>query len=128
MEEAATIALQILHSIGGHYIEEDFLYNDGYIDFGISCEDAGDLLLKVVQHSDASQVLKENILSEIIQIGKMATYREYDIFDMDDLVQQIMLSVQSKEEALATVNQLIMEKKEHWDLYKLVIRKIEILK
>ena len=64
----------------------------------------------------------------IIQIGKMATYREYDIFDMDDLIQQIMLSVQSKEEALATVNQLIMEKKEHWDLYKLVVRKIEILK
>ena len=58
----------------------------------------------------------------------MATYREYDIFDMDDLIQQIMLSVQSKEEALATVNQLIMEKKEHWDLYKLVVRKIEILK
>ena len=55
----------------------------------------------------------------------MATYCEYDIFDMDDLIQQIMLSVQSKEEALATVNQLIMEKKEHWDLYKLVIRKIE---
>lgn len=128
LEEAATIALQILHSIGGHYIEEDFLYNDGYIDFGISCEGAGDLLLKVVQHSDTSQALKENILSEIIQIGKMATYREYDIFDMDDLIQQIMLSVQSKEEALATVNQLIMEKKEHWDLYKLVIRKIEILK
>ena len=128
LEEAATIALQILHSIGGHYIEEDFLYNDGYIDFGISCEDAGDLLLKVVQHSDTSQALKENILSEIIQIGKMATYREYDIFDMDDLIQQIMLSVQSKEEALATVNQLIMEKKEHWDLYKLVVRKIEILK
>ena len=128
LEEAATIVLQILHSIGGHYIEEDFLYNDGYIDFGISCEDAGDLLLKVVQHSDTSQALKENILSEIIQIGKMATYREYDIFDMDDLIQQIMLSVQSKEEALATVNQLIMEKKEHWDLYKLVVRKIEILK
>ena len=76
LEEAATIALQILHSIGGHYIEEDFLYNDGYIDFGISCEDAGDLLLKVVQHSDTAQALKENILSEIIQIGKMATYRD----------------------------------------------------
>ena len=43
-------------------------------------------------------------MSEIIKIGKMATYREYDIFDMDDLIQQIMLSVQSKEEALATVN------------------------
>ena len=70
-------------------------------------------MLKVVQHSDTSQALKENILSEIIQIGKMATYREYDIFDMDDLIQQIMLSVQSREEALATVNQLIMEKKEH---------------
>lgn len=128
LEEAATIALQVLRSIGGNYIDEDFLYNDGDIDFGIICEDAGDLLLKVVQHSGASQALKENVLNEIIQISKLATYREYEIFDMDELVQQIMLSVQSKEEALATVNQLIMEKKEHWDLYKLVIRKIEILK
>lgn len=47
---------------------------------------------------------------------------------MDELVQQIMLSVQSKEEALLSVNQLIKERAERWDLYKLVLRKIEILK
>lgn len=43
-------------------------------------------------------------------------------------MQQIMLSVQSKEEALLSVNQLIKERAERWDLYKLVLRKIEILK
>ena len=128
LEEAATIALQVLRSIGGNYIDEDFLYNDGDIDFGIICEDAGDLLLKVVQHSGASQALKENVLNEIIQISKLATYREYEIFDMDELVQQIMLSVQSKEEALLSVDKLIKERTERWDLYKLVLRKIEILK
>ncbi len=127
LEEAATIALQVLRSIGGNYIDEDFLYNDGDIDFGITCGDAGDLLLKVVQYSGASQALKENVLNEIIQISKLATYREYEIFDMDELVQQIMLSVQSKEEALVSVNQFIKERKEHGDLYKLVLRKIEIL-
>lgn len=58
LEEVATIALQVLRSIGGNYIDEDFLYNDGDIDFGITCGDAGDLLLKVVQHSGASQALK----------------------------------------------------------------------
>ena len=31
LEEAATIALQVLRSIGGNYIDEDFLYNDGDI-------------------------------------------------------------------------------------------------
>lgn len=67
-------------------------------------------------------------MNEIIQISKLATYREYEIFDMDELVQQIMLSVQSKEEALLSVNQLIKERAERWDLYKLVLRKIEILK
>ena len=128
LEEVATIALQVLRSIGGNYIDEDFLYNDGDIDFGITCGDAGDLLLKVVQHSGASQALKKNVLNEIIQISKLATYREYEIFDMDELVQQIMLSVQSKEEALLSVNQLIKERAERWDLYKLVLRKIEILK
>ena len=124
LEEVATIALQVLRSIGGNYIDEDFLYNDGDIDFGITCGDAGDLLLKVVQHSGASQALKKNVLNEIIQISKLATYREYEIFDMDELV----LSVQSKEEALLSVNQLIKERAERWDLYKLVLRKIEILK
>ncbi|WP_287682525.1 SWIM zinc finger family protein [Bacteroides sp.] len=128
LEEVATIALQVLRSIGGNYIDEDFLYNDGDIDFGITCGNAGDLLLKVVQHSGASQALKKNVLNEIIQISKLATYREYEIFDMDELVQQIMLSVQSKEEALLSVNQLIKERAERWDLYKLVLRKIEILK
>jgi len=67
-------------------------------------------------------------LNEIIQISKLATYREYEIFDMDELVQQIMLSVQSKEEALLSVDKLIKERTERWDLYKLVLRKIEILK
>ena len=127
LEEAATIALQILRSIGNNYIEEDFLYNDGDIDFEISCEDAGDLLLEIVKHSGASQVLKENILNEATKISKMATYREYELYDMDELVQQIMLSVQSKEEALLSINHLIEERKEHWELYKLVLRKVEIL-
>ena len=127
LEEAATIALQILRSIGNNYIEEDFLYNDGDIDFEISCEDAGDLLLEIVKHSGASQVLKENILNEATKISKMATYREYELYDMDELVQQIMLSVQSKEEALLSINHLIEERKEHRELYKLVLRKVEIL-
>ena len=127
LEEAATIALQILRSIGNNYIEEDFLYNDGDIDFEISCEDAGDLLLEIVKHSGASQVLKENILNEATKISKMATYREYELYDMDELVQQIMLSVQSKEEALLSINHLLEERKEHRELYKLVLRKVEIL-
>lgn len=127
LEEAATIALQILRSIGNNYIEEDFLYNDDDIDFEISCEDAGDLLLEIVKHSGASQVLKENILNEATKISKMATYREYELYDMDELVQQIMLSVQSKEEALLSINHLIEERKEHRELYKLVLRKVEIL-
>lgn len=127
LEEAATIALQILRSIGNNYIEEDFLYNDGDIDFEISCEDAGDLLLEIVKHSGASQVLKENILNEATKISKMVTYREYELYDMDELVQQIMLSVQSKEEALLSINHFIEERKEHRELYKLVLRKVEIL-
>lgn len=127
LEEAATIALQILRSIGNNYIEEYFLYNDDDIDFEISCEDAGDLLLEIVKHSGASQVLKENILNEATKISKMVTYREYELYDMDELVQQIMLSVQSKEEALLSINHFIEERKEHRELYKLVLRKVEIL-
>lgn len=128
LDEAAAIALQILRSIGNNYVEEELLYSDDGIDLSFSCEDAGDLLLKVVQHPDVSQSLKEKILSEVTQISNLATYCEYELYDMDELVQQIMLSVQSKEEALLSVNQLIEERKEHEDLYKLVLRKIEILK
>lgn len=128
LEEAATIALQILRSVGNNYIEEDFLYSDDNLDLSFSCESAGDLLLEVVQHPGASQALKENILSEATQISKFSTYQEYELYDMDELVQQLMLSVQSKEEALLSVNHLIKERTEHGDLYKLVLRKIEILR
>ena len=127
LEEAADIALQILRSIGENYIEEDFLYLDN-IDFPTTCETAGALLLRVVESPKASEALKKQILQEAVLIEKLVTYREYDIYDMDDLVQQIILSVQSKEEALVHVNKMMEEGEERYDFYKLVYRKIEILK
>lgn len=126
LEEAADIALQILRSIGENYIEEDLLYLDN-IDFPTTCETAGALLLRVVESPKASEALKKQILQEAVLIEKLVTYREYDVYDMDDLVQQIIFSVQSKEEALVHVNKMMEEGEERYDFYKLVYRKIEIL-
>lgn len=126
LSEAAVIALQILHSIGSNYIDGGLMDMDEG-DVSYICEPAGELLLEVVQHSDASPTLKNSILDKANEIANLDAYGEYCLYDMDELVQQITLSVQTKEEALLTLNQLINERQDHYELYKLVLRKVQLL-
>lgn len=126
LNEAAVIALQILHSIGSNYIDGNLMDMDEG-DVSYICELAGELLLEVVQHPEASQILKKSILDKANQIASLDAYGEYCIYDMDELVQQITLSVQTKEEALLTLDQLISERQDHYELYKLVLSKVQLL-
>ena len=56
------------------------------------------------------------------------TLREYDVYDIDLLLSQITIATQTQEEALTYINQLIEERKSSWELYKLIEKKINILR
>ena len=101
MDSTIAIALQTLRSIGENY-EDELLYIDDDDDFGTSlyCEHAGGLLMKLVGHPKTTQKQKTDILQELRQIAEISTYRNYGIYDIDELMMQINLSIQPTEKAL----------------------------
>lgn len=125
-KSASSIALQILKSIGENYIEEDLIYMDD-LEVNLQCENAGDLLLEIVEHPEAPQTLKLEILKDLRQIEKISTYQAYEVYDISLLIDEITLHTLTKEETLMYINQLIEEQKDRWDLHRLIIKKADIL-
>lgn len=125
LDPAISIALQILRSIGENYNDE-LVYNDD-IDTGAYCEQAGDLLMKVVQHPQIAQKQISDILQELYEIAKISPYRDYDVYDVDELMMQIEISTQPVAKALELIDELIEDRKDSYDLYQLVLRKIDLL-
>jgi len=128
MDSTIAIALQTLRSIGENY-EDELLYIDDDDDFGTSlyCEHAGGLLMKVVGHPKTTQKQKTDILQELRQIAEISTYRNYGIYDIDELMMQINLSIQPTEKALELIDGLLETRKDTHDLYQLVLRKVNLL-
>ena len=128
MDSTIAIALQTLRSIGENY-EDELLYIDDDDDFGTSlyCEHAGGLLMKVVGHPKTTQKQKTDILQELRQIAEISTYRNYGIYDIDELMMQINLSIQPTEKALELIDGLLETRKDTYDLYQLVLRKVNLL-
>lgn len=119
------IALQTLCSIGENY-EDGLLYNDDLYPSDY-CEQAGDLLIKVIEHPKTTQKQKTAILQELGQLAKLSTYRDYDLYDIDELLMKINLSVQPTEKALELIDKLLEERKDTYDLYQIVLRKVNLL-
>ncbi len=95
IDTAIDIALQTLRSIGENY-EDELLYNNDLYPSDY-CEQAGDLLIKVIEHPKTTQKQKTAILQELGQLAKLSTYRDYDLYDIDELLMQINLSIQPAE-------------------------------
>lgn len=125
LDNTIVIALQTLRSIGENY-DDELLYDDD-ISASDYCEQAGDLILKVVRHPKTTQQQKTEILQELCQIAGISIYRDYDIYDIDDLMMQINLSIQSADKALELIDKLLEERKDSYDLYQLVLRKVDML-
>ncbi|WP_195475112.1 SWIM zinc finger domain-containing protein [Bacteroides finegoldii] len=119
------IALQTLRSIGENY-EDGLLYNDDLYPSDY-CEQAGDLLIKVIEHPKTTQKQKTAILQELGQLAKLSTYRDYDLYDIDELLMQINLSIQPAEKTLELIDKLLEERKDTYDLYQIVLRKVNLL-
>ena len=125
LDDTIAIALQTLRSIGENY-DDELLYDDD-ISASDYCEQAGDLILKVVRHPKTTQQQKTGILQEPCQIAGISIYHDYDIYDVDDLMMQINLSIQSADKALELIDKLLEERKDSYDLYQLVLRKVDML-
>ena len=125
IDTAIDIALQTLRSIGENY-EDELLYNDDLYPSDY-CEQAGDLLIKVIEHPKTTQKQKTAILQELGQLAKLSTYRDYDLYDIDELLMQINLSIQPAEKALELIDKLLEERKDTDDLYQIVLRKVNLL-
>lgn len=68
MDNSIAIALQVLRSIGENY-DDELLYDDG-ISSSDYCEQAGDLLLKVIEHPKTTQAQKMEILQGLREIAE----------------------------------------------------------
>lgn len=125
IDSTIAIALQTLRSIGENY-NDDLLYDDD-LSPSIYCEQAGDLILKVIQHPKTTQQQKTEILHELSLIAQIWIYCEYDIYDVDELMMQINLAILPVEKALELIDRLLEERKDAYDLYQLVLRKVDLL-
>lgn len=122
---AISIALQVLRSIGEEY-DDDLLYNDS-VDVSSLCEEAGELIVDLVKNHTLSQEQKDDILKRLCQIAEISTYKDYGIFDVNDLVQDIMLWTEPVEKALALIDNLLEDRKESRQLFEMVFRKVDLL-
>ena len=102
------------------------MYDDG-ISSSDYCEQAGDLLLKVIEHPKTTQAQKMEILQGLREIAEISIFREYDLYDVDELMMQINLSIQPAEKALELIDELLEVRKGTCDIYQLVIRKVNLL-
>lgn len=125
MDNSIAIALQVLRSIGENY-DDELLYDDG-ISSSDYCEQAGDLLLKVIEHPKTTQAQKMEILQGLREIAEISIFREYDLYDVDELMMQINLSVQPAEKALELIDELLEVRKGTCGIYQLVLRKVNLL-
>lgn len=125
IDNVTVIALQILRSLGENY-DDELLYDED-LDVPSYCERAGDLLMKVVGHSKTTQKQKEDIVQELRKIAEISVYRDYDLYDVDELMMQINLSIQPTEKALELIDGLLKTRKDAYDLYQLVFRKVNLL-
>lgn len=125
LDGAIVIALQVLRSIGEEY-DDELLYDDG-VDASCACEEAGDLIVEIVEEHVLSQEQKDWIFQELCRIAEISIYRDYGIYDIDELVQNISISTQPAEKSLELLDQLLEERKDSFELYEVVFRKVSLL-
>ena len=127
-DDAASIALHIIHSIVNHYDEDNYYnYYDDFFVLEYDCETAGELLLDIAKHPETPQSLKEVILKEIRTITKKKKFCDYPFYNIDELLLNINIYVQTKEGALQLINDLLEEQKDSDNIYGLVNKKINFL-
>jgi len=127
-DAAASIALHIISNIVTHYNEDNYYeYYDDFFVLECDCETAGELLLDIAKHPETPQSLKEAILKEIQTITKKKELCDYPFYNIDELLLNISIYTQTKEDGLQLINDLLKEQKDSDNIYGLVNKKINFL-
>jgi len=127
-DDAASIALYIIDSIVTHYNEDNYYeYYDDFFVLEYDCETAAELLLDIAKHPETPQSLKEVILKKIRTITKKKELCDYPFYNIDDLLLNINIYVQTKEDGLQLIDDLLKEQKDSDNICGLVNQKIDFL-
>lgn len=120
------IALQFFRSLDDNY-DESLMYNECE-EIYECCEKSAELILDGVGHSSLSMDRKMEILQEVRRLAKCATYRSCDMYDMEELLIKLNLIVQSPQDALKLLDNILKEQHSSYDQYRYVSQKVDILR
>ena len=124
MDAAAAIALQTLESFADEYEYYDYTDSES-VDPDV-CENAGALILEIIDDSRTGDGLKRFIAEELDRMSKKEVYTDYDMFDMDALVADVSERVLSKEDVLKMIGAHLSTESEY-RLADWVRRKVVLL-
>ena len=128
-EAALAVSAQFFTTLTDEFDPESPDCYEEDVDVSYHCEQAAKLMLEALDHASVCQESKDQVLKELKEVARHGSmYRNYDIYDINDLLQQVTIIVQSEEEALKLLDKLIREQADKYDFYKLVRRKIDLLR
>ncbi|MBQ9641920.1 MAG: SWIM zinc finger family protein [Bacteroidaceae bacterium] len=128
-EAALAVSAQFFTTLTDEFDPESPDCYEEEVDVSYHCEQAAKLMLEALDHASVCQESKDQVLKELKEVARHGSmYRNYDIYDINDLLQQVTIIVQSEEEALKLLDKLIREQADKYDFYKLVRRKIDLLR
>ena len=106
---------------------DDSIYSeyDTYVYY--SCEEAEELLLDAAGHSSLTEDKKRKLLGEVRSLKEASSLSNYGLCDVDDLMMQLNLLLQTPEDALKMLDALIAEHESSYDQFQYVIQKMELL-
>lgn len=122
---AIDVSVRFFQLLGKHY--DDSLMYDYDSEVCIVCEVAAGLVEKASRHASVSADKKVELLEDLRKLSAYEVYRNYEYCDMNDLVMQVNVNVQSPEDALKLLDRILKEREYSYDLYKYVNEKIDIL-
>lgn len=127
--DVASIALQILRSIGKHYVVDQYWeYYDDYFALEMDCNYAEKYLMLLGKMQAVPDELKEAILKSLDAISKMEGYVSYQFYNVFKLKKDFDLYARPQMEMLVQINEMLAKKNiRRKALIELVERKIELL-
>lgn len=128
LRRAVAYPLQWLNDFSEEFTEAAFDYDNEGVKFGWACEEAMEIIEKVMLHPQADTDFKEEVSDELSMIAKKAkVFDDYCFVNLKSFASRMAAMTQSPEKALSTVEALIEKNEFGVKLSDLIIQKGAIL-